>query len=211
MTAPVPTGPVGTVDPIVYPACLEILAAIRRETARVPAGTPAQVAAGPGVFTFPGPPAHYRVVPGTENVFELSNEVDICCQGVAWVRVANFYHSMDFPNPAPVWEPGGEVSWAVVCEVGIVRCSYLMSPDPMNPGQPPSDDQYNFASQVLFNDAAALRRLGASLAKYARPDLILDYVYGPGPWDPIAVEGNCMGGVISLTVQVPAADQTMVG
>jgi hypothetical protein len=174
-------------DPTVMPALTDILIALRAELGK----------------TNP-PPKHYRIVPGLVSVVALTPELDECCDGTAWVRAVNLLHSTDFPAQQPNWEPEGEVSWTVVTEIGVARCGG-------GPGTElaPTDAQYGADVQTVMDDAAALRRVGPNLKRSSTH--IIDYFYGPGPWDPLAAEGNCMGGVMHLSVQVPACDALTAG
>lgn len=174
-------------DPTVWPALEDILAALRVELGK----------------TSP-PPAHYRHVAGLAAVMALTTEADECCEGVGWVRVVNLLHSTEFPTQQATWEPEGEVSWTVVTEIGVARCGAAPGPD-----MAPTDAQYGTDARKLMDDAAALRRVGPNLK--ATSTHIIDYFYGPGPWDPLAAEGNCMGGAMHLSVQVPACDALAAG
>lgn len=174
-------------DPTIWPALEDILAAMRTELAKTAT-----------------PPQHFRHVPGLTAVMALSAEVDECCEGVAWVRAVNHLHSTVFPSQQAEWEPDGEVSWTVVVEIGVSRCGGGPGPD-----MAPSDAQYAADTKTLMDDAAALRRVGPNLkANSAR---ILDYFYGPGAWEPLAAEGNCMGGAMHISVQVHACDAAEAG
>jgi hypothetical protein len=176
-----------TADPVIMPALLDVLAAMRVEL-------------GKTAVT----PAHFRIVPGLASVFALTAERDECCEGVAWLRVVSFYPSDEFPAQQATFENLEAVSWAVVLELGVGRCGG-------GPGSEmaPTDAQFLADAQTLMDDAAALRRVGANLE--AQPGHVLDYFYGPGAWDPIAAEGNCMGGALHFTVQVAACDRTQAG
>lgn len=174
-------------DPAVMPALVDILAALAVELGKTR-----------------NMPKHFRQVPGLVSVVALTPEMDECCDGTAWVRVVNLLHSTDFPAQQPNWEPEGEVSWTVVTEIGVARCGGGPGVD-----MAPTDAQYATDVQTLMDDAAALRRVGPNLKKTSAN--IIDYFYGPGAWDPLAAEGNCMGGAMHLSVQVPACDALTAG
>jgi hypothetical protein len=171
-------------DPTVMPALEAILAAMRVELAKVA-----------------DPPAHFRHAPGLSAVIALTEEGDECCEGVAWVRLTGVLPTTEFPEEAG-WQPDGEVSWAVETEIGVARCGG-------GPGaeMAPTDAQYLADVQKLADDAAALRRVGPNLR--ATSTAVIDVMYGR--WDPVAAEGNCMGGVIKLTVQIEACDAGQAG
>jgi hypothetical protein len=175
-------------DPTIAPAALELLTALQVELAKVPSGAP----------------THYRIVPGLAAVLSLDNFVDECCEGVAWIRLVNVYPTLDFPTQDSDFLPEEPVSYAAVFEVGVARCGGGPGPD----GHP-SDAEYNADSARLMDDAAALRRIGATLK--ATSTHIIDYRYGPGAWEPIAAEGGCMGGVLHMTIQVHNCDSQMAG
>lgn len=174
-------------DPVVWPALQDILAALQVELGKTLV-----------------PPKHYRHVPGLAAVMALTAEADECCEGVAWVRVVNILHSTEFPVQQPNWEPDGEVSWTVITEIGVARCGAGPGPD-----MAPTDAQFGGDTQKLMDDAAALRRVGPNLKVTSTH--VLDHFYGPGPWDPLAAEGGCMGGAMHLSVQVHACDALTAG
>lgn len=184
------TNPVYLPDPTIMPALREVLASMRVELSKT-------------LVT----PAHFRLVPGLVPVFSLSAVTDECCEGIAWVRLAQFYSSDEFPSQRPTWQPEGEVSWSAVLEIGVARCGG-------GPGQDiqtgPTDDQYAAWMQTLADDGAALRRVGPGLARNPN-SMIIDYFYGPGPWEPLGAEGNCMGGAMHLSIQVAACDAARAG
>lgn len=174
-------------DPTVWPALEDVLAAMRTELAKVPAGAP----------------AHFRMTPGLSPVFTLTAETDECCEGVAWLRVVGQHSTMEFPAQQQIWEPEGEVSWTVILEIGVGRCGGGPGPD-----MAPTDAQYTADTKILMDDAAALRRVGPNLK--ATSTNIIDYMY-TGSWEPVAAEANCMGGLIQLAIQVAACDAPLAG
>jgi hypothetical protein len=179
---------VSVADPTVLPACIDILAALRVELAKVPAGAP----------------THFRHVPGLAAVVALTVEVDECCEGVAWVRLTGIYPTDDFPVEQSQWLPEGEVSWSVEVEIGVVRCSRT------SPGadMAPTDADYLADVTVITDDAAALRRVGPNM-KLNPNARIIDYQ--AGRWDPVEAAGGCMGGAMKLSVQVEACDAGQAG
>jgi hypothetical protein len=174
-------------DPTVWPALVDILAAFQVELAKTHTA-----------------PAHYRHVPGLATVLALTPEGDECCEGVAWVRLTDIFASLEFPAQQSTWEPEGEVSWTVVTEIGVARCG-----GGPGPNMAPTDAQYLADVQTLMDDAAAMRRVGPNLK--ATSTHILDYFYGPGSYNQGTAEGNCMLGVMHLSVQVPACDAAAAG
>jgi hypothetical protein len=168
-------------DPLVMPTAALVLAALVVELEKTAAGQP----------------AHTRITPGTEMVAALTDSVDECCEGIASVRVRRVFTTENFPEPAqrPRGD-GGPVSWGVELEMAVARCG-------AEPGDSmaPSDAQITGDSQVQLDDAAAMRRAVRCLAD-TWP--IIDSMIGD--YEPLAAEGNCIGGVQVVTVQVECAE-----
>jgi len=159
------------------------------------------------VGSVPNPPAHYRVVPNTEVYPALGTDnvtgavvLDECCEGVAWVRVVNGpYPSAEFPAEE-AWYPDFPTSLAITVEMGVLRCGG--GPGPV---LAPTDAQWGADAQAVEDDKAALRRAYCCIQNLIQsgPTLMQDVVYGPGRWEPAQGEGNCMGGSLQVTIQLP--------
>lgn len=189
MTGPlIQANPAPSQSPAIAPAVRAVLDAMRIELARET-----------------NPPLHYRMVPGVQPVFALtptiSGLLDECCEGVAFLRIADIFPCDDFPNPKAVWLPhsDGEVSLGVTLEIGVARCGQSA------PGQDlvPTDDQYTADVMNILSDVAALLRVGPYLMNLSVPPI---YEYAYGEWQPAQAEGGCVGGSMHLTLQVASCD-----
>lgn len=180
----------GVQDTLVAPTLRQILACMAATVASVP-----------------NPPAHYRVVPGIEVYPALGTDgnggvvvLDECCEGVAWVRMVDGpYPTAEFPNEE-AWYPDHPTSLAITVEMGVLRCGG-------GPGieLAPTDAQWGADAQAVEDDKAALRRAFCCIEALIQsgPTLMQDVVYGPGRWQPAQGDGNCMGGSLQVTVQLP--------
>lgn len=174
-----------SLDRDVLPSALEVLAALQA-----------------GLAATANPPQHYRVVPGVEMVAAIdpNSGVDEVCQGVAWVRITGVHPCADFPEPIGAPEAAQGItptSLAVALEIGVVRCGPEPTPTMVTP-----DDVYLTAVSAVMDDAAVMRRLGESIM--ATTTVIVDYL--TGSWVPLEAEGGGIGGVMTLTLQVPFLD-----
>jgi hypothetical protein len=142
------------------------------------------------------PPAYTSLRTGLQVELLLSTSRDECCEGVAWVRVANIYPSANFPDPDVAWDRCSPVQWAAVLELGVARCA----PTP-DASSIPSSDQWNAVSEAVLDDAAAMRR---ALCCFA--ELEADRMWLAGVWTPLPIEGGCLGGTQLVTVAIGACD-----
>lgn len=145
----------------------------------------------------PVPPATVCLRPGDRIELLLATARDECCEGLAWVRVVNFYPSTNFPNQDVTYSPVSPMQWAVVLEVGAARCAPTPDADTI-----PSAGEWNATAREVFDDAAALRR---AIVRFMQSDI--DRMCLPGIWTPMTVEGGCVGGSVQVTVAMPACDQ----
>lgn len=169
-------------DPLVMPLARELLDCYRQELAKLE-----------------DPPLHVGLRPGTVVDFLLSTSEDECCEGLAWVRPASFFPSSGpFPGQDQVAQKKGTLAWAVQLELGIVRCA----PTP-DENSIPSDDEWEAVVEAVMDAAAAMRRAICCFieAEPGRAQRVL-----PGIWQPVAVEGGCVGGILPITVMGPACD-----
>lgn len=170
-------------DPLVMPLVLELLDCYEQELAKLE-----------------NPPLHVGVRPGTVVDFLLSTSDDECCEGLAWIRPASFYPSSTvFPAQDEAAQRQGTLGWAVTLELGIVRCS----PTP-DENAIPSQAAWLEVTQGVMDAAAAMRRAICCFIDadpVNRKQRVL-----PGLWQPVAVEGGCVGGVLPVTLRGPACD-----
>lgn len=152
----------------------------------------------------PNPPLRVGLRPGTVVDHLLSTTEDECCQGLAWVRVAGFFPSSStFPAQDETPVKGGTRSWAITLEIGAVRCSPTPDADAI-----PAEEEWDATVQNIMDDAAAMRRAICCFidARPGRSGRVL-----PGQWQPLSVEGGCVGGVLTVTIQGPACDCAEAG
>lgn len=169
-------------DPLVMPLVEEILACYAVELDKLD-----------------DPPGSVGVRPGTTVDFLMSMTEDECCAGLAWVRPAAFYpSSAGFPGQDATAQKQGTRAWAVTLELGYVRCA----PTP-DGSSIPSNDEWRAVTQAVMDAAAAMRRALCcwSDTSPSRWQKLL-----PGAWSPVAVQGGCVGGVLSATFMGPACD-----
>jgi hypothetical protein len=175
-------------DPVVMPLAYELLECLEQELAKVTS-----------------PPARIGLRPGTVVDFLLSTTEDECCEGLGWVRPALFYPSADrFPLQAEEPQIPYVGSWAITLEMGVARCA----PTPPETSIP-SVAEWNAVVQAVMDDAAAMRRaiccfIDADPVNRKRNVL-------PGQWQPLEVEGGCVGGTLQVIVRGPACDCAEAG
>lgn len=171
-------------DPMVMPLARDLLDCYKIEIAKVAS-----------------PPAHVGLRPGTVVDHLLSTSHDECCEGLAWVRPAGFFPSSGvFPaqDATPLKSALPARAWAVTLEMGAIRCSPTPGPNTI-----PSTEEWDAVTQAVMDDAAAMRRALCCFieAKQFRRGRTL-----PGAWQPLAVQGGCVGGVLTVTVLGPSCD-----
>jgi hypothetical protein len=174
-------------DPLVMPFAREMLACLEQEVAKVES-----------------PPAYVQLRPGNVVDHLLSTFQDECCEGLAWVRPAGFFPSSAvFPNQDEEPLPKGVLAWAVTLELGAVRCA----PTP-DENAIPTAAEWDATTQAVMDDAAAMRRALCCFidAEPGRAKRVLI-----GQWEPLSVQGGCVGGIIPVTVRGPACDCAEAG
>jgi hypothetical protein len=118
------------------------------------------------------------------------------CSGQLWVRLVQAYPTTRFPEQQ-VTAYRGELSYAVVVELGMVR------PAPLETeidGQlfVPTVEAEQAAAALAVTDQAILRH--AALVSYG-DELNVDLVLGA--YTPFGPEGGVVGGSVTVTVLVP--------
>lgn len=169
-------------DPLVMPLARELLACLDQELAKVAS-----------------PPAYVQLRAGNVVAHLLSTYEDECCEGLAWVRPSAFYPaSAVFPvqDAAPV--KGGTRAWAVTLELGAVRCAPTGDENAI-----PTGEEWDATVQAVMDDAAAMRR---AICCFIDADARRSGRVLPGVWQPIDVQGGCVGGILPVTIQGPACD-----
>lgn len=126
---------------------------------------------------------------------DASEFEDLCCSGLAWVRVADiFSSSTDFPTPdtLTVWTGCGPQAWGVVFEVGVMRCAPTGSVESI-----PTCDDWLALQDLVMRDAKAMRQAFCCLFNQFDPGSI-----ALGSWVPLPTTGGCAGGTWQVTVQI---------
>lgn len=174
-------------DPLVMPLAEELLDCYAVEIAKVAS-----------------PPAYVQMRAGNVVAHLLSTTQDECCEGLAWVRPAGFYPSSG-PFPVRDTEPikGGQRAWAITLELGAVRCAPVGDEDNI-----PTAADWQAVTQAVMDDAAAMRRAICCFidAKPGRSGRVL-----AGEWQPLEVQGGCVGGILPITVTGPTCDCGQTG
>lgn len=145
------------------------------------------------------PPARIQIRVGSETGPLIGPNVDECCAGLAWVRVANVYPSWNsFPGPDNDWLPCGPLAYAVVLEMGTAFCTpWSDSTDSFESLDPPSTDDWSTAFATLMQHQTLMRRAAACCFPATQRRAV-------GEWTPLSVEGGCTGGTLRVTVSVMA-------
>lgn len=120
---------------------------------------------------------------------------DLCCSGLAWVRMADIFStSNDFPAPdtSVVLTGCGPMAWGVVFELGVMRCA----PTGNEYSIPTCDDWMALQTNVA-KDAKAMRDAFCCLFNQLDPGSV-----AIGSWAPLPTTGGCAGGTWQVTVQI---------
>lgn len=149
------------------------------------------------------PPAEYQIRPGASFVAYADQTRDECCNGIGWIRPGPMWETDDFPVQRTQASKIDPADYAVVIEIGIIRCLPTQSDQPGLQGQgaKPTIAQWLQATQEAMDDAAALRRVVCCLRELYHIDAVV-----AGQINPLQNEANCSGTVITVTMRVPACD-----
>jgi hypothetical protein len=162
------------IDRVATPLALELLACLDQQ-----------------VQQLEKPPAHTMLRSGNQVNFLVSLSKNECCQGLAWVRVSQIAPSSTQNWPAQDVTPPhgcGVTRWAVQMEMGIIRCA------PVADGvRLPSEDAWNISALDTLADFAAMDRAICCFQESFRGLTLV------GAWEPLAVQGMCVGGTMTLT------------
>lgn len=140
------------------------------------------------------PPADRMLRSGNIVNFLVGLTKNECCAGLAWVRVDAVVPSsgQNWPAADLVPLPRGCATqrYAVRLEMGIVRCA------PVASTTIPTDDQWNISAVDTLDDMAAMQKAICCMRDLLEPNqLILE-----GSWEPLAVQGMCVGGILPVTI-----------
>ena len=170
-------------DPLVMPLALELLDCYEQELAKLE-----------------DPPQYIGVRPGTTVDFLLSMTQDECCGGLGWVRPATFFPSSGtFPAQDEAGQKQGTTAWGVTLEMGIAVCA----PTP-DVNSIPTAAEWLAVTQMVYDAGAAMRRAICCFIEADRIRRVQNVL--PGLWQPVAVEGGCVGGILPVTLRGPACD-----
>lgn len=173
-----------TADPSVMPLARELLDCLEQEIGKVL-----------------NPPRYVQLRTGNVVDHLLSTHEDECCDGLAWVRPSSFFPSSAvFPTQDPAPVKGGTRAWAITLELGAVRCAPTPDADRI-----PTADEWDAVTQAVMDDAAAFRR-AICCFELAHKGRVL-----PGVWQPLSIQGGCVGGILPVTIQGPACDCSEAG
>jgi hypothetical protein len=143
------------------------------------------------------PPKNIGLRPGDSVAFYASRMRDECCEGLAWVRVVSVAPSStnQWPNPDILPQKCNTLRYAVVLEMGIVRCA----PAP-GANEIPSQDAWDTLTETILDDMAAMQKAVCCFADG------FNGLYLEGTWTPLSIEGACAGGSMNLTVSAGACN-----
>lgn len=153
-------------------------------------------AALPTKMTADKVPARCCFRPGEIVSADASIYEDVCCDGLAWVRVDDIFStSIDFPAPdtSVVITGCGPMAWGVVLEMGVMRCAPTGSVAAI-----PTCDEWLELQLDIMNDAAAMRAAICCLIAQLDPQSV-----AIGSWAPLPTTGGCAGGLMQISVQIP--------
>lgn len=180
MTAPTPIP-----DLVVAPIAADLVLCLAAEMARVPNPVSAD-------------PRPVCLRPGDRVDLLMSSTDDECCRGLSWVRWVRMFPSASSPFPAQddAVTPCGVQRWAVVFELGAVRCSPTPGIDAL-----PSCDEWTDVTLNMYDDLAAIRR---AVCCYERQEPYRLVVQQDA--EPITTEGGCSGVTMLVTISSQPCD-----
>jgi hypothetical protein len=167
-------------DPLVMPLARQLLDCYEQELAKLE-----------------NIPEHIGLRPGTVVDFLMSTSDDECCEGLAWVRPAGFEPLLFQTDPVRSSNLK-TIGWRVTLELGYVGCA----PTP-DENTIPSDAVWDLTTQMVMDAAAAMRR---AVCCFIDMEPGRAKKVQQGTWQPVAVQGGCVGGTLPITVQGPACD-----
>jgi hypothetical protein len=139
----------------------------------------------------------YRV--GEAVSADASEYEDLCCSGLAWVRIDDIFStSDDFPAPdtSVVITGCGPLAWGVVLEMGVLRCAPTGDISTV-----PTCEEWTAMQEAIFLDQAAMREAMCCLIGQLDPSSV-----AIGSWNPLPTSGGCGGSTWQITVQIPCGD-----
>lgn len=138
--------------------------------------------------TNPNPPGHCCLRIGTDVTLDVLPE-DLCCDGFGYVRIGEMFPSgQSFPEVDTLSAGCVGDRWAVRMDMGVMRCA---SPESCT-------DWTDVTTQYLL-DVMAMREALCCFKKALDPGL----AWTAEANTPLPLEGNCVGSILSIVVQVP--------
>lgn len=133
--------------------------------------------------------------------FDIGLAQNLCCEGFAWVRVISIFPSTNFPRQNFDPQNCPSASYAIELELGAIRC---LPPGDENNG--PNCDEWTAVFLQVDEDAASMRRAVCCVNDLiGGPTTFISQVVS-GPWTPIDGQGACIGGRMTVTIQVSCSE-----
>jgi hypothetical protein len=177
MTTPIP-------DPLVAPMAADLVACLVAAAAEIPN----QVSDNPRIAC---------LRPGDRVELLIAQNRDECCEGLMWVRWVRAYPSSQaFPAPDSLPSRCGITRWAVVFELGAVRCAPTSDMDTI-----PTCAEWDEATLNVYDDGAAIRRAMCCFTDSHPYELVVQ-----SEGQPLTTEGGCVGVAYLMTTSVSACD-----
>lgn len=124
--------------------------------------------------------------------FSIGTNEDLCCTGLAWVRIVRIYPANnDFTDRTEVSNCPPSM-WGVELEMGVVRCL----PDHGQESGATCEEWTN-VFLLVDEDSAAMRRALCCMETTSSGGLPADDRFLPVEWTPIDGQGMCIGGTMT--------------
>ena len=151
----------------------------------------AEIALGPA----PIDPQYVMLRAGGEVTPLLGTNDDECCRGLAWVRVARTEAVRGLGDPSNVSCYTQERN--LVLEMGVVRCAPSASVSGV-----PTEAQWLESALLLDADHGAME--SALCCAFLDQDQSAAEEVAVGTYEPFGVDGNCIGGIMTVNVRYSA-------
>lgn len=146
----------------------------------------------------PNPPPASRIMlrAGSEVTPLLSTVDDECCTGLGWVRIARItgVRSLGETDNVACFRQERTLE----LELGVARCA----PTAPSASTIPSEDQWEAAALQLDADQGAME--AAICCAFGDDDNALVEEVSVGEYLPFGVDGNCIGGTMTVFVRMTA-------
>ena len=144
----------------------------------------------------PAPPPENKIMlrAGQEVTPLLGKNTDECCTGLAWVRVAGVEANRRFAEFERVGTCFTHTRIALL-ELGVVRCAPSADVNGV-----PTADQWTAVALQVDSDYEAME--AALCCAYGDLEQLGDNPPIVRQYDPLGVDGNCIGGIMTVEVEV---------